>query len=62
MSKAYAKVGISGHIVLERKIPAAYIRGVCKDLSNGDKTLYQRLVGLCRVSRKLGCKEIYFTA
>ena len=62
MSKAYAKVGISGHIALDRKIPAASIRGFCKELANGDKPLYQRLVGLCQVSRKLGCKEIYFTA
>ncbi len=62
MSSAYAKVGLSGHIMLDRKTPAADIRDICKDLAKGDKTLYHRLVGLCRVSRKLGCKEIYFTA
>ncbi len=62
MSKAYVKVGVSGDIVLDRKIPDALIRGVCKDLSNGDKALYRRLLGLCRVSRKLGCKEIHFSA
>ncbi len=62
MSKANAKVGVSGDIMLDRQIPEALIRGVCKDLSKGNKTLYLRLLGLCRVSRKLGCKEIHFSA
>lgn len=62
MKIAYGEVGISGSVPLAKTIPAYFIRAACENLAAGDKLLYRRLLGLCQVARRQGCREIQFTA